>query len=47
MNEEKIKSKIIERAGDIAKILARDRDCELRRDQVKVVKILKVEKKEV
>ncbi len=47
MNEVDIQKKIIEKSGEIAKLLYRQKDCELRPDKTKGFKVLKVEKKEV
>ena len=47
MTESEIQKKIVERSGEIAHILAKNRDCELRRDQAKIVKIIEVDKTEV
>ena len=47
MSEYEIQQKIIERSAEIARILAKDTDCEIRRDRTKGIKVLKVDKKEV
>lgn len=47
MTETEIQKKIIEKSGEIAKLIHRQKDIELRPDQSKGVKVLKVEKKEV
>lgn len=47
MTESEIQKKIIERSADIARLIAKDTDCELRRDRNKGVKILRVKKDEV
>ena len=47
MTETEIKNKIIERSKEIARILARDRDCEIRKDRTKGIKVISVDKREV
>lgn len=47
MSEAEIEKKIHEHAPEIAKLIAKDTDCELRRDHKKGVKILKCNKKEI
>ena len=47
MTEREIQSKIIERSAAIAKVIAKDNDCEIRRDRKKGVKIIRVRKDEV
>jgi len=47
MTETEIKNKIIERSKEIARILAKDRDCEIRKDRTKGIKVISVDKREV
>lgn len=47
MTETEIKAKIIERAAEIAKVLSKNKDCEIRKDRTKGIKVIRVEKKEV
>lgn len=47
MTETEIKAKIIERAAEIAKLLVKGKDCEIRKDRAKGIKVLKVEKREI
>lgn len=47
MTESEIKAKIIERAAEIAKVLSKNKDCEIRKDRVKGIKVIKVDKREI
>lgn len=47
MTETEIKAKIIERAADIAKVLSKNKDCEIRKDRTNGIKIIRVEKREI
>lgn len=47
MNERQIKLEIIERARQIAKILMKGHDVEIRRDKPSGIKVLKIKKEEV
>lgn len=47
MTESEIREKIIERSADIAKLIAKGKDCEIRKDRVKGIKVIKVDKREI
>lgn len=47
ITETEIKDKIVERSKEIARILAKDKDCEIRKDRTKGIKIISVDKREV
>lgn len=47
LTESEIKAKIVERAADIAKVLSKDKDCEIRKDRQKGIKVIKVDKREI
>lgn len=46
MTETEIKAKIIERAAEIAKVLVKGNDCEIRKDRLKGIKVIVVSKRE-
>lgn len=47
MTESEIQNKIIERSAEIAKMLLKDKDCEIRKDRTKGIKVISVDKREV
>ena len=47
MTEIEIQKKIVERSEEIAKMLLKDKDCEIRKDRTKGIKIIIVDKREV
>lgn len=47
LNEREIKVRLEERVEDMAKILSKGRDVELRADKKEIVKVISVNKKEV
>lgn len=47
MTEKELQQRIITRSAEIAKIIAKNRDCEIRPDAIKGIKVIRVNKKEV
>ncbi len=47
ITEMEIKDQIVKRSEEIARILAKDKDCEIRKDRTKGIKVISVDKREV
>lgn len=47
MTESEIREKIIERSADIAKLIAKGKDCEIRKDRVNGIKVISVKKEAI